>query len=751
MRQSVFYDYIAAFIFKKMNLALIIISAYALLATVAIVLIVKMASSRAITMFDYNNVIQKRTSTLYFDVDGFLLSDKDSSNSGHVLSSLRTGDNISSFTQNPDLATYLQMCARHRGNFTYKFEETVDGNVVKRIDLVFSPFVSHGELRGVSVTSQTMYSKNREAELLDKARDLANKNAEAQRQIERLDIERVSLESAFKKSSKHHIQLQKAMYRIEMQKQELEQALDIINRQKDELERVNAEISRSNKMKEVFLANTSHEIRTPLNAIIGFTNLLLKMNPNEQQLRYLENIKTSGRNLLYIINDILDLSKIESGKMELESTDFDLRDLVHKCSDALSVGREGKKVTINIDIADAVPAVVVGDPYRTNQILTNLINNSVKFTGDDCIIGLKINLLDADDDKINIGFEVSDNGIGIPKERQSEIFKSFTQANVDTTRKYGGTGLGLSITRQLVEMHGGSISVESEPNCGSTFRFNLIMKKSNNSAVVKSSVDKMQAPLQKLSLLLVEDNEINQQLAIDTLKAWNPNIEIEVASNGQIAVEKVQKAQYDVVLMDVQMPVMDGNAAARAIRSLEKPCCDVPIIAMTAHAFAEERERCLASGMNDYVMKPFDPDDLCAKICKYAGLDRQSSDHRQTGASDADGQQGFNIRLLADACAGDISELQRVVDVYSTSVTADINELMTAYIAGDNEKIRMKHHSLQTAFGYLGIPSATEKLDSARQVSDGTEAAKLVKQIAALWQQTLPLIKDYVAGLEGKA
>lgn len=735
-----------------MVLALILVSVFALLAVVLLVVVLKMASSRSITMLDYNNVVQKRTSTLYFDTDGFLLSDKDSSNSGHILAGLRTGDHISCYTQNPDIATYLRLCVRHRGNFTYKLEETVDGNVVKRVDLIFSPFISHGVLRGVSVTSQTMYSKNREAELLDKARNLATKNEEAQRQIEKLDIERGNLESAFKKSSKHHIQLQKAMYRIELQKQELEHALDIINKQKEELERVNVEISRSNKMKEVFLANTSHEIRTPLNAIIGFTNLLLKMNPNEQQLRYLENIKTSGRNLLYIINDILDLSKIESGKMELESIDFDLRDLVRKCSDALSVGREGKKVTINIDIDDTVPAVVVGDPFRTNQILTNLINNSVKFTGDNCIINLKINMLNSDGDKIDIGFEVSDNGIGIPKERQSEIFKSFTQANVDTTRKYGGTGLGLSITRQLVEMHGGSISVESEPNCGATFKFNLILKKSEKTTVAETISSEAQVKLEKLSLLLVEDNAINQQLATDTLKAWNPNIEIELADNGQIAVEKVQKTLYDVVLMDVQMPVMDGNAAARAIRSLPEPNCDVPIIAMTAHAFVEERDRCLASGMNDYVMKPFDPDDLCAKICKYAGLDAPTARRRHTVANNADGKKEFDISLLSEACAGDISELRRVVDVYSATVTSDIDELVVAYGSGDNEKIKMKRHALQTAFGYMGMSAALDKLDETRKSEiSGAEAAELVKQIADLWRQTLPKITEYVAGLSDKA
>lgn len=734
-----------------MVITIVLISIFTLVVLVFFVMYIKWSAKNA-TMFDYNQLMQKRTSTLYFDVDGFLLSDNDTTNRDHALGCLRTGDNISSYTQNPDMAVYLKTCARYRGNLHYKVEREVENNVIKRTDLIFSPFISNGVLRGVSVTSQTIYTKNREAELLEKTRNLATKNDEAQHLIEKLDAERANLEIAFKKSSRHHIQLQKAMYRIEQQNHELEQAIDTINKQNAELGRKNEEISRSNKMKEVFLANTSHEIRTPLNAIIGFTNLLLKMNPNEQQLRYLENIKTSSRNLLYIINDILDLSKIESGKMELESIDFDLRDLVRKCADALSVGRDGKKVTINIDIDDTLPAVVVGDPFRTNQILTNLINNSVKFTGNNCIIGLKINLLNADGDSINVGFEVSDNGIGIPKERQSEIFKSFTQANVDTTRKYGGTGLGLSITRQLVEMNGGTISVESEPNCGATFRFNLVLKKSEKTAIAETISNEAQIKLEKLSVLLVEDNVINQQLATDTLKVWNPNIEIELAANGQIAVEKAQKKLYDVVLMDVQMPVMDGNAAARAIRSLPAPNCNVPIIAMTAHAFAEERDRCLASGMNDYVMKPFDPDDLCAKICKYAGLDAPAAQPHIKTANGAGGQHDFDISLLINACADDIDELRRVIDVYLTTMPSDIDELKAAYGSSDNEKIRMKHHALQTAFGYMGMSTAVEKLNAARQsAADGADVSELMEQLADLWQQTAPQIKEYVGGLANKA
>ena len=726
-----------------MILAFVLISVYALLATLAIVLIVKKMRNHVVSLFDYNNIVQKKTSTLYFDVNGVLISDNDSTNSGHFLGSLRTGDNISEYKDNPDMATYLRTCARHRGNLTYKVEEKVENNLVRRIDLIFSPFISSGELRGVSVVSQIMYSKNREAELVEKARELADKNQEAQNQIERLDAERGNLELAFKKSSKHHLQLQKAMYRIELQKQELETALDTINRQKEELERVNKEISRSNQMKEVFLANTSHEIRTPLNAIIGFTNLLLKMNPDGQQLKYLNNIKTSGRNLLFIINDILDLSKIEAGKMKLEDVDFDFRDMINNCVDALSVKRGDKEISISIDIADDVPAVVVGDPLRINQILTNLLNNSIKFTGNNCVISLKVSLLSLESDSMNLAFEVSDNGIGIPKERQSEIFESFTQANADTTRKYGGTGLGLSITRQLVEMFGGKITVESELDHGSTFRFNLILKRSGLAAIEQPETGSEQLSDAKLRILLVEDNEINQQLATDTLKSWNQNVEIDIADNGQIAVEKAGSALYDIVLMDIQMPVMDGNAAARAIRSLNEPNCNVPIIAMTAHAFKEERERCLSNGMNDYVMKPFVPEDLYAKICKYTGAGRKDGERLEEDKGNEFSGDNFDLSPLIEECSGNMDELRKVIDVYALSVANDISELADALKNADADKARMKKHALQTAFGYLGMSAASDIL---LQVEAGrADYQELLGRVASEWQRTLPHIKESVA------
>lgn len=728
-----------------MNVVLVILIVYAVIVTVTLVAIIKVLKSRTLTTFDYNNVILKKTSSLYFDLNGFLMSDRDISNNGHILSSLLPGDHISKYEKRKDLNTYLKTCIKHRGNVTLKIEEVIENGIVKRIDLIFTPLICGGRMNGVIVISQEMYSKNREAELIEKTRALVSNNELAQRRIVELDAEREELESAFKKSSKHHIKLQKAMFRIEQQKAELEDAIEIINKQKEELETVNIEIRKSNQMKETFLANTSHEIRTPLNAIIGFTNLLLKMNPNEAQLKYLNNIKISGNNLLFIINDILDMSKIEAGKMDLESTNFRVRDLVHNCVDAVSVKREDKDINISINIDDDVPEVVVGDPFRINQVLTNLLNNSIKFTDRNCIITLSINLLRIGKNDVELKFTVSDNGIGIPKDKQAEVFQSFTQANKDTTRKYGGTGLGLSITKQLVEMYGGKITVESEPGYGSSFIFNLILKKATGEAVVSRKEPAVEAIDAPLKILLVEDNDINQQLAIDTLMAWNSNMKIDVANNGQIAVDKVKSGSYDLVLMDIQMPVMDGNSASRAIRSLEYPKCDVPIIAMTAHAFKEEQDRCLSNGMNDYVMKPFDPDDLCAKICKYTGMTQPGQNKELSDES-----PHFSLEKLIDTCSGNYDEVKRVVEVYERNVPADIDSLLLAYQDKNQEQVKLKLHSLSITFNYLGMPVVADLVEGLAKImaEDDADVSIPISRITEEWEYTIPLIKEWVRTLK---
>ena len=734
------------------HIAFILIIVYALVITVVHAILLKKMYKRADAKFDYNNVIQKKTSAMLFDLNGILISDRDSSNNEHVLSSLHTGDHISAFKPAKDIETYLNTCIRHKRNVTVKIERSVKDGIVKRIDLIFSPFKSNGEIKGIIAISQEMYAKDREAELLKKANDLAEQNTAAQEQITQLDAQRSELELAFKKSSKHHIKLQKAMYRIEQQKQDLENALSIINEQKSELERVNAEIKKSNQMKEIFLANTSHEIRTPLNAIIGFTNLLLKMNPDEYQLNYLNNIKNSGNNLLFIINDILDLSKIEAGKMDLESTGFDVRDMVSKIVSTLSVKRDDKDININVDIDARVPEVVVGDPYRITQVLTNLVNNSIKFTGAYCQIDIVVRLERIVNDDVELVFKVSDNGIGIPKDKQNEIFQSFTQANKDTTRKYGGTGLGLSITKQLVEMYHGHISVESEEGKGSTFTFNLILKMADSaeSANVTPTAATPVATDRSISILLVEDNEINQQLATDTIKAWNSNTQIDIAGNGQIAVDKVKSGDYDLILMDIQMPVMDGNTAAKIIRQLDPPKNQIPIIAMTAHAFKEERERCFSNGMNDYVMKPFDSDDLCSKIYKYAVDMRHEVKPVADEADEAVSDEPFNLDALMKICGGKTEELSRIVGVYAISIPSDLSDLATACRNKDIDTINMKTHSLKTSFGYLGMSTAVKMIvNLGKLLADNPESGVLpITQIADEWERTAPLIKEYVKQLQ---
>jgi signal transduction histidine kinase/CheY-like chemotaxis protein len=740
--------------------ALVLVSIYAALATMVGILLFKELSACQRSRLDYRNMIQKKTCALCFDVKGYLRSDLDSSNCEHAIKGLRTNQNIKDYNGRiKDLNNYFNMCIKYKRTITYKLEETKSGNIVKRTDLIFSPFISNGVLTGVTVISQIIHSNNREAELLAKAMKLSEKNEVAQTQIDKLDAERIELESAFKKSSQHHIKLQKAMYRIEQQKQELENALGIINHQKEDLEKMNAEIARSNHMKDVFLANTSHEIRTPLNAIIGFTNLLLKMEPDAKQFKYLENIKNAGNSLLFIINDILDLSKIEAGKIQLENIRFNMRELIETCVNTVSVKRDNKEITVDIDINENVPEFVKGDPYRINQVLTNLINNAIKFTGSDCQIQLKVNTISSGDGKIELGFSVADNGIGIPKEKLSDIFQSFTQANEDTTRKYGGTGLGLSITKELIEMYGGKIEVESELNKGATFRFNLILEETEQVENESVDIEKTHAQqlaadnanltaLAPLHILLVEDNPINQQLAIDTLKSWNSNAVIDIAGNGQIAVEKVVNILYDVVLMDIQMPVMDGNSATQAIRRLDSPNGKVPIIAMTAHAFKEERDRCMNSGMDDYIMKPFDPDELYGKICKYAGVQIEPASRPEPVAYSASGEgvgDGFDLSPLIEICSGGISELNDIINVYTEYVPADIKELTAAAADGNIEQIRMKIHSLITAFGYMGMATAKELTLSIKDVAlEGKNIDELIGSLTQLWDSTLPKIKEFV-------
>ncbi|MDF2437146.1 MAG: hypothetical protein K0Q95_1522 [Bacteroidota bacterium] len=392
--------------------------------------------------------------------------------------------------------------------------------------------------------------------------------------------------------------------------QSLKEATDAV----EELMKIRKELEELMKVKEQFLANMSHEIRTPMNAIVGFTSLLLKTDLTAEQQQYINAVKTSGENLLVIINDILDFSKIQSGKFVFEQTDFRLSQLFSTFTELMLPKSIEKNIQLLTKIDKRIPDNLIGDPTRLNQIFLNLVGNAIKFTemGE---VKVTVDLIEETVDTVDLKFQVIDSGIGIPPDKLDTVFEGFTQASNETTRKYGGTGLGLTIVKQLVELQGGTITVDSKVNEGSTFSFNIKFRKNLNPEVEKKVVVDTTDPefTQELNILLVEDNSLNQILAKKVLTDWNWKVDI--ADNGLIAVDKILKNDYDIVLMDIQMPEMDGYEATRRIRkTFEEPKASIPIIAMTAHALAGEADKCLNVGMNDYISKPFDKKILYSKI-----------------------------------------------------------------------------------------------------------------------------------------
>lgn len=371
-------------------------------------------------------------------------------------------------------------------------------------------------------------------------------------------------------------------------------------------------------LKDQFIANISHEIRTPLNGVLGMANLLADTNPTPEQLEYINTIKLSANNLIVIINDILDYSKIHSGEIRFESSEFRIKELLTGMVQVLKVKAEEKKIKLNLTIDENLPESLIGDAVRLNQILLNLLNNGVKFT-DKGSVTLDMQLVESHDLSIKILFKVTDTGIGISSEKIHSIFDSFTQANYDTNRVFGGTGLGLTIVKQLVELQGGSISVNSTLGSGSVFKVELpfkLLKKLEKTTGGKKASNKI--PLNDLSavtILLVEDNKVNQFLAQKLLNKMG--FQVEIANNGTEAVASLQEGKFDVILMDVQMPVMNGYELTQVIRTtLPHPVNQIPIIALTAYASNHEKEKALALGMSDYITKPYSPQELLTTILK---------------------------------------------------------------------------------------------------------------------------------------
>ncbi|HZH95859.1 MAG TPA: response regulator, partial [Flavisolibacter sp.] len=463
-------------------------------------------------------------------------------------------------------------------------------------------------------------------------------------------------------------------------------------RVEEEMQRSKALAESSAKAKEDFVANMSHELRTPLSAILGFTELLKKTTLSIEQAEYLEAINSSGNSLLSIINDILDLSKLDAGKLGIENIPFNIPELMHSLQTMFSAKAAAKNLRLSVTADAALNYSVYGDPMRLTQILINLIGNGLKFT-EKGGLDLRCNIESETEKEAEICFRLKDTGIGIPSDKLQSIFERFTQADTNITRSHGGTGLGLAISKQLIELLGGTIDVSSEPGVGTEFSFALWYAKAPSApSVTKGAFQTLPSFNSVKKILVVEDNPLNQKLTSIILK--NNGFEYLLAENGSEAVQLVKENKVDVILMDIQMPVMDGYQATCIIR--DDLQISTPIIAMTAHALAGEKEKCIEQGINDYLPKPFSEAELLAKLGVWI------KDTPSTGTVTSN-KEIVSLDFLKKQTHNNKAEINEMIHLFCLHNPVDLQNIEEAILQKDFTSIYKKVHALRNSIGFFGL------------------------------------------------
>ena len=475
------------------------------------------------------------------------------------------------------------------------------------------------------------------------------------------------------------------------------------------------------KAKQQFLSNMSHEIRTPMNAIIGFTKVVLKTDLSAKQKEYLTAIKMSGDALIVLINDILDLAKVDAGKMTFEQTPFKMASSISAMLHLFETKIMEKNLQLIKEYDNKIPEVLVGDPVRLHQIILNLVSNAVKFTvkGE---ITVRVCLLDEDEEKANIEFAVTDTGIGISEGKIDRIFENFEQASSGTSRLYGGTGLGLAIVKQLVKAQGGNISVKSEIDKGSTFSFILSFQKTKGEAELETGIEEMDTEIKNIKVLVVEDMALNQLLMKTLLDDFG--FERDIANNGKIAIEKLETKSYDIILMDLQMPEMNGFEATEYIRN--KMNSKIPIIALTADVTTVDLAKCKAAGMNDYIAKPVDERELYNKII---GLVKKPMpliyrEREIIKSNYSKKPKCTDLKYLIHRTKSDPSLMMEMISLYLEQTPPLIAAMKQSLKDKDWNLLHAAVHKIIPSFSIMGISPDFENM------------AKQVKEYAFTQQQT---------------
>ena len=524
-----------------------------------------------------------------------------------------------------------------------------------------------------------------------------------------------------------------------------------------QLKIANEDANRSRIEKEEFFAYTSHEIRTPLNAVVGVSRLLGETDLNPDQQKYLRTINSSAQNILFLVNDVLDLSKIESGTIELESVDFSVQDIIKELINSLGFKLREKNVSLISKLDSSIPKVLMGDPHRINQIILNLVDNAIKFT-EDGEVCIAINVTHETEKSISILFEISDTGIGIRRSRVDTVFDSFKQETAHTTRQYGGTGLGLAITKNLIQIMGSKIHLKSTYGEGSKFSFELELKKSKNKTLSDGVLNSGVSPLRDIRVLVVDDNTLNREIFFDLINNYKNNVEVETADDGKMALLKVKQSNYDIILMDIQMPIMDGYSATRQIRKLKSSKANTPIIAMTAHVLDGVAEKCNDAGMNDYISKPINLTILNQIIKKHI----QKKQANDSSALEDKVKENMvfdtahvHLEKLLQIVNSDYSKLEKYISIFFNNVPDDLKRLKEAANSEKWEELGKIAHKIKGSIGYMGISSIKKELQILekvnKEVGDLDEIADIVNRVEIELELAIKELQEIKGELKEKA